>query len=148
MTGGCVVVLGNTGRNFAAGMSGGVAYVLDEDGMFEKRCNLAMVDLEPITDEDDALEKFDNQGGDLESHGLVDLMHDLSRHDEMRLKTLIESHHRHTGSTKAAAILEKWSAYRSRFVKVMPVEYRKALQQMQEKSRETENSGVSVAVGA
>jgi len=141
-----VVVLGHTGRNFAAGMSGGIAYVLDEDGMFEKRCNLAMVELEPITDEDEALEQFDHQGGDLEGHGLVDVMHDLTRHDEMRLKTLIESHRRHTGSAKADAILGDWDKYRHRFVKVMPVEYRKALQQMQDQARE--DAGVSVAIGA
>jgi glutamate synthase (NADPH/NADH) large chain len=146
MTGGCVVVLGHTGRNFAAGMSGGVAYVLDEDGMFEKRCNLSMVELEPITAEDDALEHRDHQGGDLEGHGLVDVMHDLTRHDEMRLKMLIETHHRHTNSGKAAEILGNWNDYSTRFVKVMPVEYRKALQKMQDQVRE--ESGVSVAIGA
>ena len=58
MTGGVVVVIGQTGRNFAAGMSGGIAYVLDEDGSFGTRCNLAMVDLEPVTEEDDLLEKL------------------------------------------------------------------------------------------
>ncbi|MDH3536002.1 MAG: glutamate synthase large subunit, partial [Gammaproteobacteria bacterium] len=147
MTGGCVVVLGQTGRNFAAGMSGGVAYVLDADGMFERRCNLAMVDLEPITDEDDALENTEHQGGDLEAHGLVDIMHDLSRCDDQRLRMLIEKHHQLTGSAKAAAILEDWDGYRSRFVKVMPVEYRKALQKMQEQANDADNSSVSMAVG-
>ena len=146
MTGGCVVVLGETGRNFAAGMSGGIAYVLDVDGMFEKRCNLAMVELEPITDEDDALEQLDHQGGDLEAHGLVDVMHDLTRQDEKRLVTLIRAHHRYTGSARAAGILDNWAEYRDRFVKVMPVEYRKALQKMQE--RTDQSAGVSVAVGA
>ena len=68
-TGGVVVVLGQTGRHFAAGMSGGVAYVLDEAGDFERRVNLAMVDLEPITDEDLALERTEYLGGTLESHG-------------------------------------------------------------------------------
>ena len=148
MTGGCVVVLGDTGRNFAAGMSGGVAYVLDEDGMFEQRCNLAMVELEPISDEDEALENTEHQGGDLESHGLVDVMHDLSRYDELRLKLLIEKHHRLTGSTKAAVILDSWDMSRSRFVKVMPIEYRKALQKMQEQANEGESPDASVAVGA
>ncbi|KAG1648834.1 Glutamate synthase [NADH], amyloplastic [Nymphon striatum] len=62
MTGGVVVVLGDTGRNFAAGMSGGVAYVLDEDGTFEKRCNMAMVELEPVPEEDDILEKLHHHG--------------------------------------------------------------------------------------
>ena len=148
MTGGCVVVLGHTGRNFAAGMSGGVAYVLDEDGMFDKRCNLSMVELEPISDEDEALEQIEHQGGDLEGHGLVDIMHDLTRFDDKRLKTLIENHHRYTGSTKAARILEQWSSYRARFVKVMPVEYRKALQKAQQRANDSENPGASVAVGA
>jgi glutamate synthase (NADPH/NADH) large chain len=148
MTGGCVVVLGNTGRNFAAGMSGGVAYVLDEDGMFEKRCNLAMVELEPISDEAEALESIDHQGGDMETHGLVDLMHDLSSRDEQRLRLLIEKHRQLTGSAKAAAILDNWENYRSRFVKVMPVEYRKALQKMQEQANEAASPDASVAVGA
>jgi glutamate synthase (NADPH/NADH) large chain len=148
MTGGCVVVLGHTGRNFAAGMSGGVAYVLDEDGMFEKRCNLSMVELEPISEEDEAQEHINHQGGDLEGHGLVDIMRDLTRYDEKRLKTLIENHHRYTGSAKAAVILEHWSSYRPRFVKVMPVEYRKALQKMQKQANDSENHGASVAVGA
>jgi glutamate synthase (NADPH/NADH) large chain len=148
MTGGCVVVLGDTGRNFAAGMSGGVAYVLDEDGMFEKRCNLAMVELEPISDEAEALESIDHQGGDMETHGLVDLMHDLSSRDEQRLRLLIEKHRQLTGSAKAAAILDNWENYRSRFVKVMPVEYRKALQKMQEQANEAASPDASVAVGA
>ena len=147
MTGGCVVVLGHTGRNFAAGMSGGVAYVLDEDGMFERRCNLAMVELEPITDEDEAMENSEHQGGDLETHGLVDIMHDLSRYDEQRLKMLVEKHLKLTGSAKATAILKDWDNYRSRFVKVMPVEYRKALQQMQEQANNDQNAAASMAVG-
>ena len=69
MTGGIAVVLGPTGRNFAAGMSGGIAYVLNGDGTFEDRCNLSMVELQPITTEDAALETMDHQGGDLENHG-------------------------------------------------------------------------------
>jgi glutamate synthase (NADPH) large chain len=146
MTGGCVVVLGGTGRNFAAGMSGGVAYVLDEDGRFEQRCNLAMVELEPITDEDEALERQAHQGGDLEAHGLVDVLHDMTQHDEQRLRTLIERHHRHTGSAKAAMILEDWGTWRSSFVKVMPVEYRKALERMQ--NQHQGNHNVDIAVGA
>jgi glutamate synthase (NADPH/NADH) large chain len=90
MTGGVVVVLGQTGRNFAAGMSGGVAYVLDEAGDFERRVNLAMVDLEPITDEDLALERTEYLGGTLESHGWVDVMRDMTRFDALRLQRLIE----------------------------------------------------------
>ena len=131
MTGGVVVVLGETGRNFAAGMSGGVAYVLDESGDFSQRCNLAMVELQPVPSEARALEKFDHQGNDLENHGLVDLMRDMTRHDEQRLRTLIDKHRRYTGSEKARRILENWSEYAPRFVKVMPVDYRLALEKMQ-----------------
>ena len=69
MTGGVVVVLGKTGRNFAAGMSGGIAYVLDEDGDFASRCNLSMVELEPVAEEDDLLERLQHHGGDLEHQG-------------------------------------------------------------------------------
>ena len=71
MTGGCVLVIGDTGRNFAAGMSGGVAYVLDEAGDFAQRCNLAMVDLAPIPSEDATIGRLHHHGGDLEHHGLV-----------------------------------------------------------------------------
>ena len=130
MTGGVVVVLGKTGRNFAAGMSGGVAYVLDEEGTFEKRCNLAMVELEPVPAEDAALEKYDHQGGDLETHGLVDIMHNMSLDDERRLRALIERHRRYTGSARAKHVLENWGRYLPRFVKVMPVDYRKALEKI------------------
>ena len=131
MTGGIVVVLGNVGRNFAAGMSGGIAYVLDEAGDFEQRCNLSMVELEPVVSEDDILEHFKHQGGDLEGHGLVDVMRDMTRHDEERLYRLIVNHGRYTDSVRAAAILENWEEYRPRFVKVMPVDYRRALQEME-----------------
>jgi glutamate synthase (NADPH/NADH) large chain len=131
MTGGIAVVLGQTGRNFAAGMSGGVAYVLDEDGSFADRCNLAMVELEPITREDDLLEALDHQGGDLETHGLVDLSQDMSRYDAARLKQLVVKHLHYTNSEVARRILDDWDSYRTRFVKVMPVDYRRALETMQ-----------------
>jgi glutamate synthase (NADPH/NADH) large chain len=146
MTGGCVVVLGNTGRNFAAGMSGGVAYVLDSDGRFEPRCNMAMVDLEPIAEEDEALERNAHQGGDLEAHGLVALLGDMSRNDEQRLRLLIERHYHYTASAKARSILDDWEHYRALIVKVMPVEYRKALERMQDRHDAHEN--VELAVGA
>ena len=107
-----------------------------------------MVELEPITDEDEALELIDHQGGDMEGHGMVDVMHDLSRYDEQRLKLLLGKHHRLTGSIKAASILDNWDSYRSRFVKVMPVEYRKALQKMQEQADGEKTPDASVAVGA
>jgi glutamate synthase (NADPH/NADH) large chain len=131
MTGGVMVCLGPTGRNFAAGMSGGVAYVLDEAGGFAERCNLSMVELEPIADEDAYLEAIDHQGGDLESHGLVDVSHDMTRYDAIRLKQLITQHLHYTNSDVARRILDDWPAMLSKFVKVMPVDYRRALTEMQ-----------------
>lgn len=131
MTGGVVVCLGPTGRNFAAGMSGGIAYVLDESGDFNERCNMAQVELEPIQEEDDALEALDHQGGDLESHGLVDLSRDMTRYDALRLKQLIERHLHYTNSEVAKRILNNWESMLPKFVKVMPVEYRRALKEMQ-----------------
>ncbi|MBA5777338.1 glutamate synthase large subunit [Stappia sp. F7233] len=133
MTGGVVVVLGWTGRNFAAGMSGGVAYVLDEDGTFRNRCNLAMVDIEPVPEEDDLLEKLHHHGGDIEHKGRVDLTADMSRHDDERLRQLISNHIRYTDSAWAKEILANWETFRPKFVKVMPVEYRRALREMEEK---------------
>ncbi|MGO9134851.1 MAG: glutamate synthase large subunit [Methylovirgula sp.] len=130
MTGGIVVVIGKTGRNFAAGMSGGIAYVLDEDGTFEKRCNLAMVDLEPVAEEEEAMQKSYHQGGDLDFHGRVDVMHDMTRYDAERLRQLIANHAAHTGSERAKLILDKWDEYKGKFRKVMPVEYRRALEEM------------------
>ncbi len=131
MTGGIVVVIGPTGRNFAAGMSGGVAYVLDQDGSFERRCNLAMVDLEHVIEEDDLLERLHHHGGDLEFKGLIDVSSDMTRHDDERLHQLISNHMHYTGSARARDILENWSEWRPKFVKVMPVEYRRALQEME-----------------
>jgi glutamate synthase (NADPH/NADH) large chain len=131
MTGGVVVVLGESGRNFAAGMSGGIAYVLDERGDFDQRCNLAMVELEPIPAEDEALEQLDHQGGDLETHGRVDISHDMTRYDALRLHRLIEKHVHYTDSARGRKILDNWNEYLPRFVKVMPVDYRRALQDMQ-----------------
>ena len=129
MTGGIVVVLGETGRNFAAGMSGGIAYVLDESGDFEQRCNLSMVDLEPVEAEEEAMEKLHRS--DIESHGLVDVRSNMTRFDAERLHTLIGKHARYTNSDRAQEILDNWTDYQSKFVKVMPVEYRRALQEMQ-----------------
>jgi glutamate synthase domain-containing protein 3 len=105
MTGGIVVVLGATGRNFAAGMSGGYAYVLDVDSEFKRRCNLSMVDLEPLADAE----------------------------DDARVKSLIENHARYTGSKRGQDILANWSQYRSKFVKVFPKEYRRALAELGQK---------------
>ena len=115
MTGGTVVVLGATGRNFAAGMSGGIAYVLDERGEFANYCNPSMVDLEPVLAES-------------EQHARLarEFWH-LGDADENLLKRLIEHHALHTGSKRAQKILGKWAEYRTRFVKVFPKEYRRAL---------------------
>ena len=131
MTGGIVVVIGETGRNFAAGMSGGVAYVLDEAGDFAARCNMAMVELEPVPEEDDMLEKLHHHGGDIAHKGRVDVSGDMTRHDEERLVQLISNHMHYTGSTRARDILDNWADYRPKFRKVMPVEYRRALEEME-----------------
>src|SRR5262245_17958499 len=130
MTGGIVVVLGRTGRNFAAGMSGGVAYVLDEDGTFKSRCNMAMIELEPVPEEEQIAQQEFGHYNDLESHGRVDVMSDLTIKDAERLKLLIVNHARYTGSKRAAEILANWDTYRPLFRKVMPVEYRRALAEM------------------
>ncbi len=132
MTGGVVVVLGPTGRNFAAGMSGGIAYVLSENGDLEDYCNMAQVELEPVLEDDESLELTEHQGGDLETHGWVDVSHDMTRHDAIRLKQLIQKHLHYTNSDVARRILDNWSDYLPRFVKVMPVEYRRALLEMQQ----------------
>jgi glutamate synthase (NADPH/NADH) large chain len=131
MTGGVVVVIGQTGRNFAAGMSGGVAYVLDEEGDFARRCNMAMVELQPVPEEDDMLEKLHHHGGDLMHKGRVDVSGDMTRHDEERLYQLISNHLHYTGSKRAKDILDNWADYRPKFRKVMPVEYRRALEEME-----------------
>jgi glutamate synthase domain-containing protein 3 len=99
MTGGRVVVLGHTGRNFAAGMSGGVAYVLDPAGDFARRCNPDMVDLEPLADLED-----------------LELVQDL-----------VTRHLRHTGSPAASRVLADWSEQVKRFVKIMPRDYRRVM---------------------
>ena len=135
MTGGLVVVLGRTGRNFAAGMSGGVAYVLDEDGDFAARCNMAMVELEPVPEEDDMLEKLHHHGGDIAHKGRVDVSGDMTSHDEERLYKLVSNHLHYTGSARARTILENWADYRPKFRKVMPVEYRRALEDMERMRR-------------
>jgi glutamate synthase (NADPH) large chain len=144
MTGGVVVVLGRTGRNFAAGMSGGVAYVLDDDGTFEKRCNMAMVELEPVLSEELINENAFHHSGDLEAHGKVDVLANLTGFDVERLHILITRHAKLTGSTRAADILANWKAYLPKFRKVMPVEFRRALNEM--KKRESEEP--KIAIGA
>jgi len=140
MTGGVAVVLGRTGRNFAAGMSGGVAYVLDEDGTFESRCNMSMIELEPVVEEEAINAREFGHGGDLETKGLVEIMGDLRNGDAERLRQLILRHKHFTGSTVAEKILADWPAYLPKFKKVMPVEYRKALAEI-----EKEQARLSVA---
>ncbi|MBO9357570.1 glutamate synthase subunit alpha [Bordetella petrii] len=124
MTGGTVVVLGGTGRNFAAGMSGGVAYVWDPDRSFKHRCNLAMVELEAIAPHAEQQAQSDREhwhsaqrGGERET-------------DEAILRRLIEDHFRYTGSFRAREILGDWEASRGKFIKVMPTDYRRALGEM------------------
>jgi glutamate synthase (NADPH/NADH) large chain len=115
MTGGTVVVLGQTGRNFAAGMSGGIAYVLDRDGSFAKNCNASMVDLEPVLSE-----------GEQQGRLARELWH-MGHADEAILKRLIENHAKYTDSKRAREVLADWAGYRAKFVKVFPKEYRRAL---------------------
>ncbi|MER9453118.1 glutamate synthase large subunit [Mesorhizobium sp. M0478] len=131
MTGGIVVVIGQTGRNFAAGMSGGVAYVLDEAGDFAARCNMAMVELEPVPEEDDLMERLLHHGGDLDHKGRVDVSGDMTTHDEERLYQLISNHVHFTGSVRGREILDDWTTFRPKFRKIMPVEYRRALIEME-----------------
>jgi glutamate synthase (NADPH/NADH) large chain len=116
MTGGRVVVLGKTGRNFAAGMSGGIAYVFDPEHSLERLCNRDMVELETITDEDKA-----------------------------EVRDMIEKHFRYTGSDPAEWILENWEAAHELFVKVMPKDYKAVLQkQKQQKTKKAEPVPVAI----
>jgi glutamate synthase (NADPH/NADH) large chain len=144
MTGGIVVVLGKTGRNFAAGMSGGIAYVLDETGDFEKLCNLSMVELEPVLSEEMVNESIYGLSGDLEAHGKVDVFKNLLDSDVERLHVLITRHAKATGSKRAAEILGNWKESLPKFRKVMPVEYRRALREMQANA----DAEPKIAIGA
>jgi glutamate synthase (NADPH/NADH) large chain len=130
MTGGVVVVLGKTGRNFAAGMSGGVAYVYDEDGLFRERCNMAMVDVEPILPDAEG-----DEGTGRPSQRAIDVhdtgMGDMLRHSTERLRIMLERHHLYTGSKRARAILDDWEESLKRFVKIMPRDYARALKQLE-----------------
>jgi glutamate synthase (NADPH/NADH) large chain len=131
MTGGIVVVLGKTGRNFAAGMSGGIAYVLDEDGTFESRCNMSMVELEPVEEEETIRARDYHQQGDMQTPGLVEITANLRAGDAERLHALIARHKAFTGSKRAEDILANWNSYLPKFKKVMPVEYRRALVELE-----------------
>jgi glutamate synthase (NADPH/NADH) large chain len=127
MTGGCVVVLGPTGRNFAAGMSGGIAYVLDEKGDFESRLNKEMVQLEAITADKALIDSLAKANGDAVSRKLSDVMLDMREQDAERLHALISRHAHYTNSKTAQAILKEFANYLPKFKKVMPTEYRRAL---------------------
>jgi len=100
MTGGVAVILGRTGRNFAAGMSGGIAYILDEDGGFAGRCNMGMIELEAVEADEDV----------------------------ERLASLLQHHADYTGSPVAERLLADFAAAQSRFLKVMPIDYKRVLQ--------------------
>ena len=112
MTGGRVVILGETGRNFAAGMSGGVAYILDRDGDFNMNCNLGMVELEAVVEQEDI--------------------------DE--LKGLIEKHQQYTDSAVAKDVLENWDATLPQFVKVMPTDYKRVLLERKQQQEQATSS--------
>ncbi len=128
MTGGTVVVLGDTGRNFGAGMSGGIAYVYDPKARFESYCNPAMVAIEKLLPTSEQMNNTDPS-----------TWH-MGECDEIILKGLIEKHFKLTGSKKAGHILENWSGERARFAKVFPHEYRRALGEMHEKSQQGKSS--------
>ena len=115
MTGGTVAVLGKTGRNFAAGMSGGVAYVYDEDGQFASRCNTAMVSLDKVLTAKEQESQIDKA-----------VWH-RGQADEEQLRKLLEDHNRWTGSKRARELLDHWDSARTKFVKVFPTEYKRAL---------------------
>ena len=118
MTGGVAVIIGGTGRNFAAGMSGGVAFVLDEDGDFSTRCNLEMVDLEPLAEPPD-----------------LELVRDL-----------LIRHAGYTGSSVAAKLLKDWDTAIGKFVKVMPLDYRRVLQEQKKAEAEVQDAMEQVEV--
>ena len=126
MTGGTVVVLGETGRNFGAGMSGGIAYVIDRSNTLSNYMNMAMVDLEPVLPTSEQMNTTDPSSWH------------LGECDEIILKKLIEQHFRLTGSTVARDMLDDWDRTRSQFKKVFPREYRRALGEMHAKKQAQE----------
>ena len=117
MTGGIVVVLGETGLNYAQGMSGGISYILDENKNFKNKCNLENIELKKIKKEKKATKK--------------QIENNLTQFDEQRLHSLISEHYKYTKSKKAKLILDDWQTYLKKFVKITPVEYRKAIERMQ-----------------
>jgi len=129
MTGGTAVVLGKTGRNFAAGMSGGMAYVYDEDGQFAKRCNTAMVSLQKVLTAAEQKE------------ALHESLWHLGQSDEQQLKQLLADHNRWTGSKRARELLDNWETSRLKFVKVFPNEYKRALGELHAKKEALAKAG-------
>ena len=123
MTGGIVIVLGKVGRNFGAGMSGGIAYVLDEEDSFKQLYNSEMIELEKIINSDENV-----------------VSDNLLKHDKERLRSLIENHFRYTNSPKAKNILDNFDNYLPKFIKVMPTEYKKVLIKMYAKKDQSEES--------
>ncbi|HSG35315.1 MAG TPA: glutamate synthase subunit alpha, partial [Sphingomonadaceae bacterium] len=135
MTGGIVCVLGKTGRNFAAGMSGGIAYVYDPEGEFKDLCNLAQVELEAISpgpSDEDGTGRPQQRPLSVDDCGMGDPLY----HDAERLRILIERHKLHTGSARAAELLADWDNALGKFVKVMPTDYRRALKQLEAEREE------------
>jgi glutamate synthase domain-containing protein 3 len=128
-----VVVLGDTGRNFAAGMSGGIAYVYDPKARFGDLCNPAMVELEPVappsSDKDDPARPH-QRASSADDSGMGDML----RFDAERLRILIERHHLHTGSARARELLEDWDNALKSFIKVMPKDYKRALLQARDRA--------------
>ena len=128
MTGGTVAVLGLTGRNFAAGMSGGIAYVYDEDGQFASRCNTAMVSLESVLSSREQEIQVDKA-----------VWH-RGQSDEAQLRKLLEDHNRWTGSKRARALLDDWESARGKFIKVFPLEYKRALAEIHTRKAASETA--------
>jgi glutamate synthase (NADPH/NADH) large chain/glutamate synthase (ferredoxin) len=133
MTGGTVLVLGKTGRNFAAGMSGGIAYVYDEDGRFASRCNTTMVTLDPIV------------AAAEQQAGTKARLH-KDQADETLIRKLLQDHNRWTGSRRARELLDDWAVARTKFVKVFPNEYKRALAEMYEREIEAASAGSNAQV--
>ena len=132
MTGGIAVVIGSVGRNFAAGMSGGIAYVLDETGDFDRRCNLAMVELGSI-DADEPTPEADRDT----------ILRDITtyeKYDATRLILLIERHLHYTNSARAREILAYWNDYVGKFVKIMPVDFQRAVRDMADQPETAEQT--------
>jgi glutamate synthase (NADPH) large chain len=132
MTGGTVAVLGPTGRNFAAGMSGGIAYVYDEDGQFAARCNPSMVALEKVLTAAEQQAQIDRK-----------IWH-RDQSDEVQLRKLLEDHFKWTGSQRARALLDEWDSARLKFVKVFPNEYKRALGEIHARKLAKQTAPVAV----